>query len=257
MITGICKARNEAHIIADTLNNWAQICDGGIHVYDDCSTDQTPWICGDHPAVREVVTSNLFDPDRERAEWFNRQQVLASAQRFMTPRDFVVYFDADEHVHDFDRSILDRANIVAFRRFDAYITPEDSCLPASDYRQRRWVGPEFEEGVYFYRQILQPRFHMPDQRHMTVDARRGDTTIHLVDRVLHWGAAISVDAWERKCSYYAETFGPKYAAKWERRRGKAVQADMTSRYGHPLVRWDDVRNATVPTMPSRGLPYTK
>ena len=64
MIKGICKARNESHIIQDTLTNWATICDGGIHVYDDCSTDSTPDICRHHPAVREVVTSNLFDPDR-------------------------------------------------------------------------------------------------------------------------------------------------------------------------------------------------
>ena len=259
MVTGIAKVRNEAHIISDTLDNWAPICDGGIHVYDDCSNDDTPDLCRRHSAVKEVLQSTLFDPDRERAEWFNRQAVLASAQRFMGPRDWVVYFDADEHLWDFDRSILDRpgVNLVAFRSFDAYIAPEDAHLPDRSYAERRWVGPEYEVCHYFYRNLLAPRFHLPDQRHMSVDPRRGDTHAHVVDRILHWGAAISVDAWERKCDYYAEVFGPKYATKWANRRGKAVQTDMKSRYGNPLVLWEDVRAGKAETMPRRGLPFVK
>ena len=258
MIKGICKARNESHIIQDTLDNWAQVCDGGIHVYDDCSIDSTPDICRQHPAVQEVVTSNLFDHNRERAEWFNRQAVLASAQRFMGPSDWIVYFDADEHLWDFDRSVLDLPglNMVSFRSFDAYITPEDAHLSDRSYADRRWVGPEWENCIYFYRNRLNPRFHLPDQRHMTVNGA-GPFPVHLFDRVLHWGAGISVNAWERKCTYYADVFGPKYAAKWEARKGKGVQADMKSRYGNDLVLWEDVRAGRVPTKPSRGLTYAK
>ena len=259
MIKGICKVRNEGHIIGDTLDNWGAICDGGIHIYDDHSSDATPDICRQHPAVCEVIQSNLFDPNRERAEWFNRQAVLASAQRFMGPEDWVVYFDADEHLWDFTREHLDKSStgIVAFRSFDVYITPEDAHLTDRSYRERKWVGPEFEVCLYFYRNGLKPRFHLPDQRHMSISFGQGESRYSVVDRILHWGAGISVDAWERKCTYYAEVFGPKYAAKWAARRGKAVQEDMRSRYGNPLVLWEDVRAGSVPTMPSAGLPYAK
>lgn len=257
MIKGICKVRNEGHIILDTLDNWGRVCDGGIHVYDDCSTDDTPDICRRHPAVEEVIQSNRFDPNRERAEWFNRQAVLASAQRFMGKDDWVVYFDADEHLYDFDPASLDTTpvDIVGFRSFDAYITPEDQHLTDRSYRDRRWVGPEFEVCYYFYRNSLKPRFHLPDQRHMSVNT--SCATAAVVDRILHWGAAISVDAWERKCTYYAEVFGPKYAVKWEGRRGKGVQEDMKSRYGNPLVLWEDVRAGQVQTLHSHGLPFVK
>ena len=256
-IHGIVKARNEAHIIKDTLDNWSQVCDR-IHVYDDHSEDDTPDICRRHPQVVEVITSNLLDPDRQRSEWFNRQILLASAKRFMAPEDWVVYFDADEHIYDWDPgSLLETdADAVAFRSFDTYITPEDACLPAREYAQRRWVGPEWEVCIYFYRNFPTLRFHLPDQRHMTIGMGR-PAKVHVTDRILHWGQGISVDAFEKKVDYYTGPFGDKYRAKWEKRRGKAVQEDMKSRYGNPLVAWEDVRAGRAETVKAHGLEMVK
>jgi hypothetical protein len=89
-IRGICKIRNEAHIIQDTLDVWTAFCPDGIHIYDDDSQDGTAAICRAHPGVVEVISSNLMDPNRERAEWFNHRHLLNSAQRFMDDKDWLV-----------------------------------------------------------------------------------------------------------------------------------------------------------------------
>jgi len=85
-IVGIAKVRDEVHILKDTLDNWAQYCDAGIHVYVEFDArgcphhvDMTACIAREHPAVREVITSNLIDPDRERAEAHNRPRPFASS----------------------------------------------------------------------------------------------------------------------------------------------------------------------------------
>ena len=52
-IIGLTKVRNEAHIMKDTLDKWAEFCTGGIYVYDDVSTDLTVDICKKHPAVKK------------------------------------------------------------------------------------------------------------------------------------------------------------------------------------------------------------
>src|SRR3990167_6561998 len=98
-IYGLMKVRNEAHIILDTLNNWAPFCTGGIYIYDDVSNDATVELCRSHPAVKEVILGSFWDPDREKAEWFNRQMALARAQQEAGPDDWFVYFDADEHIY--------------------------------------------------------------------------------------------------------------------------------------------------------------
>jgi hypothetical protein len=61
--------------------------------------------------------------------------------------------------------------------------------------------------------------------------------------VRHYGKARSVDAWERKCEFYA-LHAPRYAAKWTARKGKAVH--VVSDFGRPLIRWADREACGVP-----------
>ena len=151
-VRGIAKVRDEAHIIKSTLDSWAEICDAGIHVYCDNCTDRgaTETICKEHPAVAEVLTSDLYDPDRERAEWFHRRQVLHSALRFCGNDDWIVYFDGDEHLEQFDAEVLDNPSVlaVACESYDTYITPEDEDLSEWNFQGRRWVSQEYQFSVY-------------------------------------------------------------------------------------------------------------
>lgn len=243
-VRGIIKARNEAHVIADTLDAWAPYCTDGIHVYDDHSLDETADICRSHPAVVEVVTSDLIDPDRERAEWYNRQVILASAQRFLGPMDWVVYFDADEQPEIFDNRILEDPSVgcVALMSFDVYVTEEDAHLPTADYRQRRYCTPAFQVQPYFYRNNQDLVFQLPDQRNLTSTwTQQGEYV--LTGMLRHFGTGISVEHWDNKCQYYGEVFGPRYAEKWNSRRGKAVHTHDS--FGVELVLWDDLRTGKV------------
>ena len=244
-VRGITKIRNESHIIGDTLDNWAPYCDAGIHVYCDAPTDMTADICRQHAAVVEVIESDLLDENRERAEWYCRQTVLHSARRFLTDDDWIVYFDGDEHLFDFDLGVLQPGvDEVACKSFDSYITPEDAALSAFQYHARRWVCPAWEFSPYFYSCRNPLDFWMDDQRNIQTPPN-GKRIVH--GKVRHWGKGLSVAKWEEKCRYYSDDFGPKYAAKWEARKGKAVHENMRSDFGLPLVLWDDVLNGTAKT----------
>ena len=235
MIRGITKVRNEGHIIRDTLDSWAEVCDA-IHVYDDASTDFTRETCLEHPSVVEVISSSLQDPDRERAEWTTRQTVLSSALR--QGADWICYFDGDEQLEEFDISALDK-DIVSLQLFDTYITEEDKDVDRTRYRQRRMVAPEFQPIPYFYRTTLPLEFKHPDQRILLFPEQ-----LEFSGKVRHWGKGISVEHFEKKCLYYSKW--PKYAEKWEARRGHAVHTE--SDFGNPLVPWEDILNGNVEPM---------
>jgi len=238
-VRGIVKARNEAHILQDTLDSWAPWCSAGIHVYCDACSDHgsTAEIARKHPAVTEVIASDLMDPDRERAEWFNRRLLLCSALRFLGPEDWICYFDADEHVGMLNGDLLQDSTVdcIVVESYDSYITEEDAQLTEWQYHKRRWVGPEWEFSPYFYRTRLPLDFYKPDQRN--IDVPKGANT-QMGGKVRHWGKGLSVRKFEEKCRYYAEVFGPKYAEKWQARMGHAVHTK--SDFGNPLVPWPDV-----------------
>lgn len=236
-VRGITKVRNEADIIKETLDRWAEICDGGIYVYDDVSSDKTREICASHPAVREVIKGEFWDPDREKAEWKNRQTALVAARHDASTEGWIACFDADEHPYDLDDlSFLsdDSIDAISMRLYDVYITPEDVD---KNYLEREWIGPEFRTITMLFRDTPEAVFHLPDQRIPTL---RPGAIAQVRGTVKHFGKGISVEQWEKTCDYYSR-FWPKYAEKWQNRKGMAVHIDMLSDFGNPLIKWEDRR----------------
>ncbi len=123
-IAGLTRVRNEAHLIAETLDHHAAFCDAGIYVYDDCSTDDTADICRRHPAVIDVVQGEHWNPVRVEAEHENRQALLERA--LLDDPEWLLYFDADERVEvDLQEVPWSTCDAVRMKLFDFYITEED------------------------------------------------------------------------------------------------------------------------------------
>ncbi len=242
-IIGFVKVRNESAILKDTLDRWSEICTAGIIVYDDVSSDNTVEIAKAHPKVIDVIVGDFWDPDREKAEWFNRQMLLTRAKQkayeiFKQDAGNVwfVYFDADEHLYNFtEYGLFNNPDVkaIACRLYDIYITPEDVD---KKYTERQWVGPEFRTITFFFRNLPELQYHLPDQRIVTLPANVGQIPIH--GDIKHYGKGFSVAHWEETCDYYIHHW-PKYADKWRKRKGKAVHEDYLSDFGNPLVKWSD------------------
>ena len=114
--------------------------------------------------------------------------------------------------------------------FDYYITPEDVGLR---YSERKWLGPEYRNILMAFRNLPTLSYHAPDQREVGIGAQGRIVT---AGYVRHYGKAISVEQWEATCEYYSRHF-PKYSAKWEARKGKAVH--VMSDFGNELIRWEE------------------
>lgn len=234
-IRGLMKVRNEAHIIKDVLDHWAPYCTGGIYIVDDASTDKTVEIARAHPAVKDVHVVTFWDPDREKAEWFNRQLALSRAQQDAGPDDWFVYFDCDEFIYGFDDyGMFENPDIkaIACRLYDFYITPEDV---SKSYKEREWIGPEYRTIPFFFRNSIYLKYHLPDQRIVTMEP---GIQIPIHGDIKHFGKGYSVEKWEETCDYYIK-FWPKYSDKWRKRKGKAVHEDYLSDFGNKLIKWAD------------------
>jgi 2-polyprenyl-3-methyl-5-hydroxy-6-metoxy-1,4-benzoquinol methylase len=250
-VIGTVKMRNEEHILKDTLDIWAEYVDG-IYIYDDCSDDNSVEIAMAHPAVIDVIRTGRFDPDRLRAEWQNRQQLLEYAQSHNP--EWIAYFDADEHLYEFDKSMFDdpKVHVIATQWHDMYITPEDANLPTERYKERRWCGVEYRQIPFFYRNSPELKYDTPDQRIM----HHRKLPFYPVNGVIqHWGKGHSQMIWERKCEYYGngqDYQGKKgiYAQKWLARKGKAVHENYKSDDGNPLQLWSEIRARYQPSVRS-------
>lgn len=234
-IRGLMKVRNEEQILKDTLDNWASFCTEGIYIYDDVSTDKTVEIARAHPAVKDVMLGKFWDPDREKAEWFNRQSILLRAQQDSGPDDWFVYFDADEHIYNFtDYELFSQPKVqaIACRLYDFYITPQDVH---KSYKYRDWIGPEFRTIPFFFRNSRYLKYHLPDQRIVTMEP---GIQIPIHGDIKHYGKGFSLEQWEATCDYYIR-YWPKYADKWRARKGKGLKENYCSDFGNPLIRWKD------------------
>jgi len=233
-IIGLLMFRNEERILKDTLDHMAGFCDEVV-VYDDASTDGSYKICQDHPIVMEIVSSDKWDENREHAENGNRNKLLNAAMKYSNLYDdWFVYMDADERI-EFDWSSLKEdeftGDAVKMKLFDFYITPEDID---KNYTERRWCGPEYREIIFAFRACnCQMGFPNPYQREPKLPSC---SFIWKKGYVKHYGKGLSVSDWEKKCDFYSR-FAPRYAAKWEKRKGKAVHT--VSSFGMPLIKWEE------------------
>lgn len=229
---GITRIRNEKDIIWDTLNHWGALCTGGIFVYDDKSTDNTVKLCRSHPSVKEVVCGKIWDSDRARAEFQNRQTALLAALRYTSPDDWIVYFDADEFLYEFDiNKLSDPISGVRCRLFDVYITENNKMLT---WKTRDTIGPEYRDILFFFKVSSIIGYQFPDQRECSL---KSGSTIVQHGYIKHYGKGFSVAQWESACEYYSKHF-PMYSKKWEARKGKAIHTK--SDFGADLISFSDV-----------------
>ena len=232
-IFGLIRIRNEESIITDSLNHLSEFCTGGIFVYDDCSNDQTVDLAKSHRSVIKVIEGKYWDTNREQAEFKNRAVLLQEAKKMATPNDWFVYIDADERV-DFNWLILqqlpDDVLAVRMKLFDFYITESDKDLT---YHHRKWMGPEYREIIIAFRNLPSLAYKHFDQREIDLGI---NGNILNQGYVKHYGKALSIELWERKCDYYAVNF-PKYSEKWRKRKGKAVHEK--SDFNFDLILWEE------------------
>lgn len=211
----------------------ATFCSGGIIVYDDFSEDNTVEICRKHASILKVITGKYWDSNRARAEYENRENLLKVTKEYAKEIDWLVYQDADERI-DFDWAKLKELDksVIAIRMklFDYYITSEDVY---DNYSLRKWIGPEYREIIMAFRNLPHLSYTLPDQREVGL----GKEGIILNEGfVKHYGKAISVEDWEKKCDYYSDHF-PMYSEKWRKRKGKAVH-NFESDFGRKLIKWE-------------------
>ncbi len=241
-IAGLTRIRNESLIIKETLDHFSNYCDAGIYVYDDHSEDDTVSICKAHPNVKAVITGDKWDKDREKAEWQNRQAVFEHAKKTDDNIDWFVYFDADERMYvELNHNNLKNFDAFSMMLFDFYITEEDKdrVYNGNLPMLRRFCGPEYRNIVMMFKNLPGVRWHKPDQRIPTLPHGARILNNGLVK---HYGKAISVQHWEDTCDYYSKSF-PKYAEKWEKRKGKAVH--ILSDFRRELCTWSEIKDKAI------------
>lgn len=228
-VRGMVSVRDESWIIEDTLDSWP--CDE-VYLY----MDAPPEFHIDHPKIKECVLSTLYDPDRQRAEWYKRQLLFNSLSRFCENNDWICLFDADEHLDHFRPEILTDLSIACIHciSWDFYITPEDEDKP---YQERDWVSPKFRRLPFFIRWDPRLTWHRPNQHNPDRDKTMGETVIH--GSVKHWGPGYSVENYERKRDYYVREW-PIYKERWEGR--EAVKRDYKDDFGRPLIRYSEIEH---------------
>lgn len=234
-IAGITRIRNEEHIIQDTLDYFAEFCNAGIYVYDDCSTDDTLKICALHPAVKIIMRGSKWSSDsanRKRDEGRLRQSIFDEAK--LDNPDWFFYFDADERpVFDWSvlaKSFSDPFNGYKLRLFDYYITADDV---GKKWHEREWIGPEYRDILMLFRNVKGIKF-----KHREPTLPKGSFA-GIDGFCKHYGKAISVKHWEETCDYYINhrfTIG-RLHKRWKARKGKAVHT--VSDFGLPLIKWED------------------
>ncbi len=234
-VSGICRVRNEAHILRDTLDWYSGLCDS-IYVLDDASTDNTRDIISWHPAVTRSVFQSVWEQDpRKRYALGGSHRGLRAGLAAQDGAEWILCFDADERLHLDQRVDIDSADAWRFRLWDYYITAQDAN---HDWRSRRYVGPEYRDILMLARVHSGLRFPNREPKNAM---RRGQG---IAGHVEHWGKAISVDDWDATCRYYRDHHPEPYSTKWTRRLGRAIHTK--SSFGHPLVLWKDREAVGIP-----------
>jgi len=230
-IAGISRVRNAEGIIKHTLDHVASLVDE-IYIYDDCSTDRTAEICKNHPKVKKVITGKEWkggSAERNKAEGDLRQ--IAYEACLEGEPDWVYYFDADElaYFNDIDFT----ADAYRLRLFDFYITEKDKN---KKWHERKFMGCEYRDILMLFKPHPDVKFYQREPR------LPSKYKIEKAGFVKHYGKAISIEEWEKKCEYYTNERGDdkkfkKFKNKWEERKGKAIHSE--SDFGTPLIQWHE------------------
>jgi glycosyltransferase involved in cell wall biosynthesis len=235
-ITGITRVRNEALIIADTIEHYLGHCDN-IILYDDCSEDDTVAIAREAGGDRIQIVCGDFWVTNRPAEETRHRSLLLDLVRTGTDADWCLCFDADERlVGTLPADPAPSCDGYRLRLFDGYLTPEYqepyATGPLADL-PRMW-GPEYRDILMLFR-VDAARYRGLDQREPVIPY--GAWTYSMV-KVKHYGKCLSVEHWEETCNYYATYFPKRYKRKWEARKGKAIH--KSSDFGRPLFSWADL-----------------
>ncbi len=240
-VLSLIKVRNEELIIKDTLDYLSHISDG-IVILDDASTDKTLSIIKNYPdKILSVLEIKKWSTgQRDRLETVHRQMLLAEGQKFQP--EWFIYHDADERIEEDVKSFLlsreaDKINGIKVNLYDAYITPEDK----KPFRQggrlfgfRKYFGPEKRQILMIFRNLAKVKFIGIDSR----EPAYVPEPIICKFNCQHYGKSLSIKHWEETCDYYINYF-PQYAAKWNKRKGKAIHT--VSDFGNPLYNWHKVK----------------
>lgn len=233
-VAGLTRVRNESLIIKEHLDAMAEYCTGGIYVFDDCSTDNTVEICKAHPAVKSVIGVKEWDANTELAivEMHQRQALLDEAKK--DNPDWFVYLDADERLFYSFADLSDKYDIVVSRLFDFYITEEDKDREYTGnlVSLRRLCGPECRGIVSIFK-------NTPGIKFTRKCSRNPESSVYhktlYSGFIRHYGKAISIKDWERRCDFYINR-APEYEKIWSKRKGKAVHIE--SDFYRPLRTWN-------------------
>lgn len=241
-IYGLLRIRNESKIIKDTLDHMSSFC-SGIFIYDDCSEDNTVEICKSHPSVMGLIEGKEWKSNRLEEEYKNRQAVLELARNTVEHDCWFIYMDADERIEmdwpEFHRN-QHKFDLVTMRLWDFYITQMDKD---KSYSEREWIGPEYRDIRFMFRNHPELKYYLPDQRECSFPSHYINTQM---GSVKHYGKAIDVEEWESTCDYYIEHF-PMYSEKWKKRKGKAIHSK--SDFGRDLIKWGDRENNGIKISP--------
>jgi glycosyltransferase involved in cell wall biosynthesis len=237
-LIGITRVRNEALIIADTVNHFLARCDH-IVMYDDCSTDDTVEIALEAGGDRlTVIPGTEHRANRHNEETRHRKIVHERAEELGA--DWCLCFDADERLVG-DLPALDVAGVTGytFRLFDGYLTEERQELyyPGEDLAElpRLW-GPEYRDILMLFRSD-RASWTNPGLRQPFVRGVKKWGGVF----VKHYGKCMSVEQWEEACDYYSKGFPPSFRQRWAPRRGKAIHT--RSDFGRPLFSWTELMSA--------------
>ena len=231
MLIGITRVRNEALIIADTVEHYLECCDR-IVLYDDCSTDETVAIAqAAGGRYIDIIRGDAWHSNRPAEETRHRHLVLNRASTLGAR--WCLCFDADERLVGKLPPL--NGDGYRFRLFDGYLTKERrehyttgdlSTLP------RMW-GPEYRDILILFR-TDKARYEGLDRREPIL---RGKISLAPV-MVKHYGKCLSIEHWESTCAYYATHFPEPYRSKWEARKGKAIHSK--SDFCRNLYNWKEL-----------------
>jgi glycosyltransferase involved in cell wall biosynthesis len=234
--------RNESLIIKEHLDAMAEYCNAGIYVFDDASTDNTVELCKAHPAVKSVIGVKQWDTETNLSvvEMRQRQAVLDEARK--DNPDWFVYLDADERLFYNFADLSDKYDMVVSRLFDFYITEEDKDREYTGnlVSMRKYCGPELRNIVSVFKNNPNIKFTKKGSRNPEVDFY---SRILYSGYIRHYGKAISIKDWERRCDHYINR-APEYKDIWLNRKGKAVHSE--SDFFRPLRTWREVHNYAKP-----------